>query len=427
MRRTLILTLALLVPFFAAANPKIAGKDISKFTIVYNADAEAEEGIEVADRMAASLETAFGVKLPVADNSKTVKGRKIAIGLGAEKELFDYSVKASKGDLFIDGGGSWALGKASDKVVERLSQKSIPSGFSLEGTVFGEHLFPITDGANLRILDDNIWDYSKETIPDAWKDLPIDCRDASRWKGFAQLVRAYMPDIITLQEYAPHMHGYLYPALEEYGYKICYVPGEGQPWGHTPVFYRTETIDMEFVNYNLYTPERFSNIGSKSYVAAVFTQKSTGKNFAVVSTHLWWKGEKAQPGSDYARASQTRLIMAEAEILKAEYNCPIFVCGDMNAYEDAPAIQQFLQGGYKQCYEIATVRTDNHNGHHICSPKDGYSRVSRRRSPTRKEGAIDHCLLYNAGEAEVLTFECVMAAFTVPLTDHYPNVIDAKL
>jgi len=427
MRRTLILALALLVPLFAAANPKISGKNLSKYTIVYNAASEAEEGIDVAEHLAASIKDAFGLTLPIAESSKAVKGSKIAIGLGGEKELFDYSIKTSKGNLCIDGGGCWALEKAADILVENLSKKNIPSKFSLEGTVYGEQLFPLTEGANLRILDDNIWDYSKETIPDAWKDLPIDCRDASRWKGFAQLIRAYMPDIITLQEYAPHMHGYLYPALEEYGYKICYVPGEGQPWGHTPVFYRTETIDMEYVNYNLYTPERFSNIGSKSYVAAVFTQKASGKKFAVVSTHLWWKGEKAQPGSDYARAAQTRLIMAEGEILKAEYKCPIFVCGDMNAYEDAPAIQQFLEGGYKQCYEIATVRTDNHNGHHICAPKDGYSRESRRRSPTRKEGAIDHCLLYNGGSTEVLTFDCVMAAFTVPLTDHYPNVIDVRL
>ncbi|MBQ1841542.1 MAG: hypothetical protein II130_01025, partial [Bacteroidales bacterium] len=181
MRRTLILALALLVPFFAAANPKISGKNLSKYTIVYNAASEAEEGIDVAEHLAASIKDAFGLTLPIAESSKAVKGSKIAIGLGEEKELFDYSIKTSKGNLCIDGGGCWALEKAADILVENLSKKNIPSKFSLEGTVYGEQLFPLTEGANLRILDDNIWDYSKETIPDAWKDLPIDCRDASRW------------------------------------------------------------------------------------------------------------------------------------------------------------------------------------------------------------------------------------------------------
>ena len=47
---------------------------------------------------------------------------------------------------------------------------------------------------------------------------------------------------------------------------------------------------------------------------------------------------------------------------------------------DPAAMQQLLEGGYKPCYRIATVATDNQNGHHICAPKDGYSRVSRRRA-----------------------------------------------
>ena len=121
-------------------------------------------------------------------------------------------------------------------------------------------------------------------------------------------------------------------------------------------------------------------------------------------------------------------MMAEAEVLKNKYGCTIFVTGDMNAYEDSLPIRQFIEGGYTPCYKAATDATDNGNGHHICGPKDGYSRTSRRRSPDREKGAIDHCFIYNAQEGvAVKVFDCITARITVKLTDHYPYLIDAAL
>ena len=147
-----------------------------------------------------------------------------------------------------------------------------------------------------------------------------------------------------------------------------------------------------------------------------------------MTTHLWYKSEKAQLGSTQARASQVRLMLAEAEMLKATYKCPIFVTGDMNCYEETLPLRQFLEEGYQPCYRLATVRTDDNNGHHICGPKDGFSRQSRRPSPNRHDGAIDHCLLLDKQkQVEVRAFDCVQDYFTIKLTDHYPNVIDAKL
>jgi len=423
MKRFLLLLAALLPLCSYGANPKIAGSPVSKYTVVYKAAAEAEEGADIA----AYINEKLGVALNAVTEETAVKGRKILVGLGETPDLFDYTVSYKSGALRIDGGGCWALRKAVDLVAERLAQGNIPSSWTVSGSVYGEQLFPLTEGANLRVLDDNIWDYSPETLPKAWEGLPIDCRDEFRWRGFAQLVIAYMPDVITLQEYNVHMHNYLYPELQKYGYKMCYVPAEGEPWGHTPVFFREESISMISVNYNLFTPKRWSNIGSKSFVSAVLLHKATGKKFAVISTHLWYMSEARQAGSNLARAAQIRLIQAEGEVIKSAQKCPILLCGDMNCYEDSIGMQQLLEGGYEPCYRIATVATDNQNGHHICGPKDGYSRNSRRRAADRANGAIDHCLFYNRGDAEVLVFKCETAAFTVPLTDHYPNVIDIRL
>ena len=287
--------------------------------------------------------------------------------------------------------------------------------------------FKIAVGANLRILDDNIWDYSKETIPEAWQKIGVDCRDAYRGPQFARLVSDYMPDVFGFQEYSKHMHDVFYPLVQKKGYVIAWE--SGADWNNTPIFYNSETIELLYSNYMLYTPEQWSNHGSKSFTSAVFKRKAGGQTFALLCTHLWWKSDKVQPGSTLARAAQVRLMMAEAEIIRAQYpGIPVFVMGDMNCEEATIPMQQFIQGGYVPCYKAATVYADNHNGHHICSPTDGYSTESRRKGPDRATGAIDHLFVYDpARKAEVKVFECIMEEYTVPLTDHYPNFLDIKL
>lgn len=303
----------------------------------------------------------------------------------------------------------------------------LPVSAQVRATMADGSKYPIVAGANLRILDDNIWDYSKETLPPAWEKIGADCRDNVRAPQFAGLIADYMPDVFGFQEYSSHMHAEFYPLVEKMGYKIAWE--NPVPWNNTPIFYNPETVELNYVNYNLYTPEQWSNHGSKSFTSAVFTRREGGEQFALLCTHLWWKSDSAQPGSTQARASQVRMMLAEAEILTAKFgDIPVIVMGDMNCYEDSVPLQQFIQEGFIPCYKAATVYGDNHNGHHVCSPGDGFSKESRRRSPEREGGAIDHLLIKAPeGKAEVKVFDCIMEEYTVKLTDHYPNLLDIKL
>ena len=287
--------------------------------------------------------------------------------------------------------------------------------------------YKIADGADLRILDDNIWDYSKDTIPPKWQAIGEDPRDFVRAPQFARLVIERMPDVFALQEYSSHMHKEFYPKVQSAGYEIAWESKED--WNNTPIFYYPETMELIYVNYHKYTPEQWCNKGTKSFTSTVLKRKSDEKVYALISTHLWWKSDKAQPGSTMARAAQIRLILAETEIIKAKFGAiPIFVVGDMNCEENTVPIQQFLQEGYVPCYKVATVYADNNNGHHVCSPTDGYSTHSRRKGPDRETGAIDHCfILDQEGKTEIKVFDCIMEEYTVKLTDHYPLVIDVKL
>ena len=113
------------------------------------------------------------------------------------------------------------------------------------GNTSGAFLFPKEKGANLRILDMNIWEWdgTREKLPQAWVEAGEDCTNEVRSKGFAGIVAAYMPDVVCLQEYSPEMHLELYPRLAAKGYEITFVPGPDEV-NYTPVFYRNSKVKL---------------------------------------------------------------------------------------------------------------------------------------------------------------------------------------
>lgn len=411
---------------WGASPCKLGNTPLEKYTIVYQAQADADEGIDRANALQAEVREAVGVVLPVKSSDEFKKGASIRIEKPSGMTTFDYTLDVGKGKAVVGGGCGWAIDRAAGMLVEKLKSGANVAPFKARGSVEGEFLFPRGEGVTLRILDDNIWDYSLDTIPDEWKQAGLDCRDVARAPEFAQLVRGYMPEVVTLQEYSRHMDAEFYPLIKKYGYRNACDSKDGA-WNNTPIFYDSDSLELLDVNYNLYTPSRWSNHASKSFTSAVFRQKSTGKVFAVINTHLWWKSDKVQAGSTQARASQVRLIMAEAEIIERKYSCPVFVTGDMNCEEDSVPMQQFIAGGYVPCYMAATVYGNTDNGHHECAPRTPGTRKSNRKGADRRVGAIDHCFIHNARSTEVKRFDCLQDFFTVKLTDHYPNLIDVAL
>lgn len=424
-RRLLLLMYAILLmapDIQAKRGHTLAGRNVDVYTVVYDASADADEGLTPAKYLQTRLMSIAGAACVVLPDSVTLKGPVISIVRPDDMATFEYSVAINRRGITVAGGSGWAINKAIDELLTHVDGSN---KIHIAGTVDGEMLFPRRDDVNLRILDDNIWNYSRDTIPAVWRAAGIDCRDAARAPEYAQLVRAYMPDVVTLQEYNRHMHPELYPRIEKYGYRMAYDPGDGV-WNFTPIFYNADSLELVTVNYNLYTPRRWSDSNSKSFTSAVFRMKSNGRVFAVINTHLWWKSDRLQPGSTQARAAQVRYIMAEADIIKQKYDCPIFVVGDMNSTEESIPMQQFVNAGYVPCYKAATVYADMSNGYHACSPRTVGSRVTSFAAD-RQTGAIDHCFIYNAGDAEVKVFDCIREYFTVKLTDHYPNLVDARL
>lgn len=428
MKTILLLFGSFFLSLSAVAKPtyELGGTKLNDYIISYPSDADAEEGVEQAEYLKNELKKNLGVSLPIKEDVKPSAANCLRVLNPDSIPTFDYAVNVNSGNVLVMGGCGWAMHRAINTLIEKLKQNNTIQELSFAGTVEGDVLFPRQKDINFRLFDDNIWDYSKDTVPPAWADAGLDCRDFVRAPKFAQLIRAYMPDVICLQEYNEHMDKELYPLLKKYGYKRA-SNGKEESWPHTPVFYDKSLWKLLKVNYRRYgqSPDTWCNNGSKSFTSAVLRNKVTGQTVAVISTHLWFRSDKTHPGSTYARTSQAALIMAEAEVIKAKYDCPVFVCGDMNCTEDKLPIRLFLDAGCKPCYKIATQYADKKVGHHACFPQTVGSRQNNGKN--RKDGSIDHCLLYNGKDTEIKRFECLRPYFSVFLTDHYPNIVDAVL
>ncbi|MCQ2136553.1 MAG: endonuclease/exonuclease/phosphatase family protein [Bacteroidales bacterium] len=436
-----LLTIAALLgmskDLLAASSVKIGGAQLSDYVIVYGDSEDPDQGLNVAKSLQEYIKDKAGVTLEITTDKSAPAPCEIVVGrtsrayasMAAARPVatFDYIVECSKNSLVIRGGGGWALTKACSIVADALSsKKGIKEGWSKSGTVFGEELFPREKGADLRILDVNVWEYVHDTIPQWWREHNLDCRDAYRGPRFVQLIRAYMPDVVCIQEYARHLDDVMRPMLAEYGYKLAYLPGPDDQWSFTPIYYRPEAVALEYSQYHRYTPEMWSNHGTKSYNVAVFTLKSSGKRFIVGNTHLWWKSDKAQPGSTQARTEQCTLLADTVEALEKEWNCPSFVMGDMNGNLSTAPMKVFLERNYIPCPWAASVYGDPSSGHHKAD-KGGYGRTLFSPIQERGMGAIDQFFIHNQGSVDVKVFKRINAMFTDELTDHYPNYMDASL
>lgn len=425
-----LIVLCALVSCLGLSAKKIGNHHLSSFVIVYSVGAEEEEGIEVANVLQKEIQQKCGLLLKIQGDDQKPHSKEILVGHTLRKEShqayqeafypFDYTVNLNGRRLIVAGGGCWALEKACRVVAEDLAAGKISKGYQQTGSVRGEFLFPREENVNLRLLSDNVWDNGGRPNPEAWEEMGANCTDSVRAPQFVQLVRAYMPDVIGFQEFSRKMTALVKNDLEGYGYKESLQPKDKND---TPIWYNTERVELLETEYVRFVPELWSNHGSKSFTYALFRLKENGKTFAFITTHLWWKNEKVQAGSNTARAAQAQQIVAYCEYIKGKHDCPVFVVGDMNCTEKSKGIRMFLDNGFEPCYRVATGKTDNHNGHHRCNSK-GFGRDRGNR--TRAE-AIDHCFIWNGKDTQVRNFICEMAAFTVKLTDHYPNIIDVIL
>ena len=203
--------------------------------------------------------------------------------------------------------------------------------------------------------------------------------------------------------------------------------------GDTPILYRDDKlllIASGFFRYDEAVPGYegcFNNSGTKSYAWGVFREIATGKMFALMSTHLWWKHEDPsdphyQPFSAEARAYQISLAIREMNKVLAEYKCPGVIMGDFNAIMGSQCLNAVYENGWQEAHDVTTGERDETRGHHPCGDF-GYI----RNEPGTFAQAIDHIIIEKNSTLRVNSYLRLTDEWYDKVSDHYPVYIDVTL
>ncbi|MBQ9964745.1 MAG: endonuclease/exonuclease/phosphatase family protein, partial [Clostridia bacterium] len=267
-----------------------------------------------------------------------------------------------------------------------------------------------------------------------WAEKGLDCSAEARVGSLLRVYRETMPDVIGGQEFSTVMADLMKQGFvtEPIDYTLI--------WGrYTPILYRAdklELLDSEFFTY----PERidgvdgtFNDSKSKAYNIGVFRVKATGKRFIFATTHLWWKHSPMlpehdghpdyQPYSDEAREYQIHTLVQAINRHRAQYDCPAFLVGDLNAGYDSKAVQYALANGFRHAHDIATEFAEESVGYHYCFG----SGFETEYYDKPFEWAVDHILVSGEPEGTVKRFERYSPEYYLPISDHSPAYVDVVL
>lgn len=410
----------------------IAGNPIKNYTIVYPSLIYSSEGSTAAKYFYEYFYENCGVSLPMTynDNSKKIE-YEIVVGntsksvcrqyYSIERQLGSYRVVQSGKKLYIMGGSDWALQYAMDILIHNYFAQglSIPENYTISGSIYGRCIFEKYAGANLRIMSQNIWgNYNNTPV---WMAAGLDCSISARLKGFANVFMAYNPDVICFQEVnRSEKIIELLNMMEQKGQNYEFIDC-GRSVNYTPLAYNTDTLTL--VDSGEHKFEYGSDMGSKAYTWACFTHNKTRETFVVMSTHLWWMNLQQNGNSVDYRQRQLKEISDKIDKLIEEYKCPGFVLGDFNCNISSTEYKSSLENGFTDCYNIATEFADNVSGRFVCNQ---YFYSNQPSIGTYKK-AIDHALVKNIGDSEVVSYDYITPNFFGKLSDHAPLCLDIKL
>ncbi|MCQ2354945.1 MAG: endonuclease/exonuclease/phosphatase family protein [Clostridia bacterium] len=409
----------------------IGGIPIEEFTIVYADHAIDGEGRSAAMELRSVIRDTLGITLGINSDLpiNEVKEHEILFGAPERPGVADvcsavlgtygYRIELKNGKLFVAAGCEYGLKYCAQNFLSLLD--GISENSPVTGSRIDKELFPRTEGAELRIMSNNVWNCDSNRKE--WSDIGENCSASVRSYGFAAVYTAYYPDVIGFQEMSYNMINFIKKKLRDAGCEythLTYTTGSANPC--TSLLYRSDRLNLLEQGHHDFDYKNDSK--SKGYTWGYFEMKDSGKRFIVLSTHLWWKSESAENGSDAAREMQASEIVTETNRLIAEYGCPVFVIGDFNTTTTSNAFKVFTKAGFADTFNLATVYADNNRGYHYCKP-EGFARETANEPYEGK--AIDHIILKNSCGTKVLTFDHARPYFYIKLSDHYPLYVDVVL
>lgn len=413
----------------------IAGNSLDDYTIMYYCDKTYYDSRENAKYLRDYFEKYHGVRLLLkdSDSSREIK-KKIVIGrsrlnaslnfYSGKPDIMDYRIVSQGDNLFIMGGSDWAIKYAIDYLIDEYFSKeiAIPPGFSKEGSIYGDYLFPLHGDSDLRLMSNNVWNCAYNSS--VWLENGLKSFNFDRHSQMAKVYLAYNPDVLCLQEmnsnavYFKYMLDQINQCDRHYAMvNISYIGSSSPNW--TPVIYNTDTLRL--LDSGSYIYPYGSDVKSKSFTWGYFEMKKSGYRFIVFSTHLWWKSNSVYPGSSDIRTSQLKELRGRAEWLMEKYGCPCYVMGDFNCRATTAEFKSMLENNYVDCHDIATDYASNSSGRFVCFPTSFSYKVS---GGTYLRNSLDHIVATNLTKEKVVVYDNVTPNFYGKLSDHAPVFVD---
>ena len=200
------------------------------------------------------------------------------------------------------------------------------------------------------------------------------------------------------------------------------VPTEVGEQNYTPVFYKRDRFDLIDQGYILYQGKNDAN--SKSVTWAILAEKASGVRFGVCSTHFWWKYN--EPDDNACRLSNAAELYACAMDLKARFDVPVIIGGDLNCGKRS---SQGEEPWLWLCDRLIDVRakapiTTDMMTHHAYPVKDENGLFCDGEMPKR---TLDHMFVTDHPNIELHSFEVDTSRCALTTSDHCPLILKATV
>lgn len=329
---------------YPVENIKINGTDIGEYSIVYPAKGTLSEKT-IAEDLRNIIAERCGTYLAVkSDKEAYVSGKEIHIGATNRDSTYVSGLRLSdnayvigkNGDDFVVAYSGTAIGNVSAvKAIKNMLDKE-NDGKNLDVTINSDIIDKISDP--MSVMSFNI----KTTYPD----------DARR-KRVIETIRMYLPDMVGIQEAAPHWMSMLREGL---GSVYSFV-GEGRDGGnvgeYNPIFYKKDKYELleSGTKWMSSTPDvKGSKYPTSSYprifTYAILKEKSTGEKFLYINTHFDHKSAEA-------RKFQAG-VLADFVSKNSEYR--ILLTGDFNCASTENTFGVIKSAGFKSSADVAFVK-----------------------------------------------------------------------
>lgn len=261
------------------------------------------------------------------------------------------------------------------------------------------------------LYDQNIWGNT---------DNPV----GNRHTLIREMVDEILPDVITMQECSPTLSrigDYPMPVVLQPEY--LEVLPEKAGLNFTPVFYREATLKLLEGGY--FPFEGKNDEDSKSATWAVFEEKATGKRFAMISTHFWFKA--ADESDNQQRMENARAVCKVAKELDEKYNIPVLVAGDLNSSnhtgQGMGGYDEFIRQGMKDVRYVAKASCDTDTLHNY-PVHDGTGRYISTDEPYC---TLDYVFVSKEDAMSIESFGVETTQKALLSSDHCPLIVKFEL